>query len=174
MMILLTGGSGCGKSTFAESLCTRLPMPRYYVAAMKPYGAGGAEKVARHRAMRADKGFETLECYTGMAELMLPGRGTTLLECVCNLTANEMFDEQGNMTDPCSRVLAGVENLRAQSQTFIVVTNDVGSDTGDYSPETRAYVAALGRINAELACRADVVCELVCGIPIVLKGALPE
>lgn len=174
MMILLTGGSGCGKSSFAERLCMERPLPRYYIAAMKPYGEGGREKVERHRKMRAGKGFETFECYTEMEKLTLPARGTTLLECVCNLTANEMFDETGNVCDPYARVLAGVENLRGQSETLIVVTNDVGSDAERYSPETRAYVETLGRINAALADMADTVCELVCGIPIVLKGALPE
>lgn len=174
MMILLTGGSGCGKSSFAEKLCVQLPMPRWYIAAMKPYGKGGLEKVERHRRMRAGKGFETFERYTDLAGLTLPAHGTALLECICNLTANEMFDDRGGRTDPYERVLEGVERLRAQSDTLIVITNDVGSDTGGYSPETQAYIAALGRINAELARRADTVCELVCGIPIVLKGALPE
>ena len=42
MMILLTGGSGCGKSSFAERLCMEMPLPRYYIAAMKPYGEGRA------------------------------------------------------------------------------------------------------------------------------------
>ena len=46
MMILLTGGSGCGKSSFAERLCMEMPLPRYYIAAMKPYGEGGMEKVS--------------------------------------------------------------------------------------------------------------------------------
>ena len=174
MMILLTGGSGCGKSSFAERLCMKSALPRYYIAAMKPYGEGGMEKVERHRRMRAGKGFETFECYTEMEKLALPARGTTLLECVCNLTANEMFDETGKCSDPYERVLADVENLRRQSETLIVVTNDVGSDAEGYSPETQAYVAVLGRINAALAGMADTVCELVCGIPIVLKGALPE
>ena len=85
-----------------------------------------------------------------------------------------MFDETGKCSDPYERVLADVENLRRQSETLIVVTNDVGSDAESYSPETQAYVAVLGRINAALAGMADTVCELVCGIPIVLKGALPE
>ena len=34
--------------------------------------------------------------------------------------------------------------------------------------------AGLMRCAAALADMADTVCELVCGIPIVLKGALPE
>lgn len=174
MMILLTGGSGCGKSTFAEKLCVQLPAPRYYIAAMRPYGPGGREKVARHRAMRAGNGFETIERYTALDTLRLEAAGgTALLECICNLTANEMFDENGVQSDPVRRVLDGVAALRAQCETLVVVTNDVGSDCGEYSASTRGYIAALGQINAALAAQADAVCELVCGIPLVLKGALP-
>lgn len=173
-MILLTGGSACGKSSYAESLCLRFPQPRYYIAAMRPYGDGSAEKIQRHRDLRRGKGFETIERYTDLSGLVLPERGTALLECICNLTANEMFDEAGNLTDPYDAVMSGVEALRRQCENLVVVTNDVGSDSRGYDPGTRAYVRALGRINAALAQQADAVYELVCGIPLALKGELPE
>ncbi len=172
MMILFTGGSGCGKSFYAESLCLRFPGPRWYIAAMQPYGDGSEAKIARHREMRSGKGFETIERYTDLAGLTLPERGTALLECICNLTANEMFDEQGNMIDPRQTVLDGVDALARQCDHLVVVTNDVGGDNKDYDPGTRAYVRALGEINAKLAQKADVVYELVCGIPILLKGEM--
>lgn len=172
MMILLTGGSACGKSSYAESLCVRFDRPRYYIAAMRPYGEGSAEKIARHHRLREGKGFETVERYTDLAGLTLPERGTVLLECICNLTANEMFDEAGNQTDPFDAVMAGVAALRRQCDRLVVVTNDVGSDNKNYDPGTKAYVRALGRINAALAQQADAVYELVCGIPLVLKGEL--
>lgn len=168
MMILLTGGSACGKSSYAEKLCVEMEGPRYYIAAMQPFGEGGAEKIARHRAMRAGKGFQTVERYTDLAGLVLPERGCALLECICNLTANEMFDATGAMRDPCEAVLTGVDALRRQCENLVVVTNDVGSDNKDYDPGTRAYIRALGRINAILAQQADEVYELVCGIPLRL------
>ncbi len=174
MLILLTGGSACGKSSFAESLCVRFPAPRYYLAAMQPFGPGSAEKIARHRQMRAGKGFETIERYTDYAALRLPQRGTALLECICNLTANEMFDAEGRVRDPAAAVLSGVDRLRAQCENLVIITNEVGSELENYAEGTRAYLRALGAINRSLAARADCVCELVCGIPIVLKGALPE
>ncbi len=172
MMILLTGGSACGKSSYAESLCLRFDGPRYYIAAMRPYGEGSAEKIERHRQMRLGKGFETIERYTDLAGLTLPQRGTVLLECICNLTANEMFDEVGNQSDPYDAVLEGVSALKNRCETLVVVTNDVGSDNKNYDPGTKDYVRALGRINAALAQKADAVYELVCGIPLVLKGEL--
>ena len=173
MLILVTGGAANGKSRYAESLCMRAPGPRFYLAAMQPYGAEGEARIPRHRAMREGKGFETIERYTDYASLVLPARGTALLECICNLTANEMFDENGNVSDPVERVIAGVDALCAQCETLIAVTNDVGSDGVSYTPETEAYIAALGAINRALAARADVVIELVAGIPIPLKGELP-
>ena len=173
MMILLTGGSACGKSSYAEEICMRGPEPRFYLAAMQPYGEEGRRKVERHRLLRAGKGFETIERYTGYASLQLPARGTALLECICNLTANEMFDENGNQTDPFERVLAGVEHLAEQCERLVVVTNDVGSDGICYEESTMDYVRVLGKLNAALAARADTVIEMVAGIPILWKGELP-
>lgn len=174
MMILLTGGSGCGKSAYAERLCQSFPQPRYYIAAMRPYGEDSRAKILRHREMRSGKGFETIERYTDLKSLVIPQRGTVLLECICNLTANEMFDSEGNASEPYQTVMDGVEALCGQCDKLIVVTNDVGSDGGEYDCGTKAYVRAMGRINAALAQQADTVCELVCGIPIILKGELPE
>ena len=49
----------------------------------------------RHRKMRAGKGFETVECYTGLKNLDFPENAVVLLECMSNLAANEMFEEKG-------------------------------------------------------------------------------
>ena len=173
MIILLTGGSACGKSSFAEELCLGLPLPRYYIAAMQPYGAEGEERIRRHRKLREGKGFETIERYTALDGLRLPGRGTALVECICNLTANEMFHGEGSFRDPCESVLRGTAALAEQCDNLVIITNDVGSDAIEYGEGTNAYVKAMGRINAALAEKADTVCELVCGIPLILKGRLP-
>ena len=171
MLILLTGGSACGKSSYGETLAVQGPKPLYYVAAMEPYDEECLQKIARHRALRADKGFETVERYTGVDALKLPqAGGTVLLECLCNLTANEMYIQPDAPVDPVPKVVAGVENLMGQTDTLIVITNDVGSDDEAYSEETRAYIRALGEINARVAAMADLVYELVAGIPICLKG----
>ena len=172
-MILLIGGSGCGKSYYGEKICVSAPAPRYYLAAMQPYGEEGEKRIARHRAMRAGKGFETIERYRDYAALKLPSKGTALLECAANLTANEMFDDNGNQSDPVERVLSGVDALLPQCETLVVITNEIGSDGIVYSPSTTDYIRALGKINAALAEKADTVIEMAAGIPILLKGKLP-
>ncbi len=172
-MILLTGGSACGKSTFAEHLLIMRAQPRYYIAAMRPYGSEGVLRIERHRAMRADKGFITIERYTDMAGLKLPLRGTVLLECLCNLTANEMFDEEGVGDEASDAVIRGLENLREQASELIVVTNEVGSGKESFNDQTPGYIEVLGRVNRRAAEMSDTVLELVCGIPLVIKGDMP-
>ena len=172
MMILLTGGAACGKSAYGEELCLQAPLPRYYLAAMRPFGEEGRRRVQRHRRLRTGKGFQTIERYTDYAALRLPAGCTALLECVGNLTANEMFDSNGQWRDPTEPVLNGVEALRQQCGLLVVVTNEVGSDGYPYPAGTAAYIEALGRINALLAARADRVVELVAGIPLTVKGVL--
>ncbi|MDR0858095.1 MAG: bifunctional adenosylcobinamide kinase/adenosylcobinamide-phosphate guanylyltransferase, partial [Oscillospiraceae bacterium] len=99
MTILLTGGSANGKSTYAEKLAAAFPEPRVYIAAMQPHGEGAREKIERHREMRRGKGFISLERYTDVGTIPLEAGSTVLLECMCNLTANELFDDAGNIDE---------------------------------------------------------------------------
>ncbi|MGI6216760.1 MAG: bifunctional adenosylcobinamide kinase/adenosylcobinamide-phosphate guanylyltransferase [Coriobacteriales bacterium] len=172
MFLLLTGGSACGKSTYAEEMVLKYGKPRFYVATMRPYGDESLSKIARHRKMRAEKGFETIEKQTDVQDIELPAGSTVLLECICNLTSNEMFDAEGNMTDVRQKVIDSVLSLVKKAQNTVVVTNEVGAEYQDYGDLTPEYVKAIGDINRALASAADNVYEMVCGIPIVLKGEL--
>ena len=88
MMTVVTGGSGSGKSAFAEDKIVSFgPAKRIYIATMHPYDEESHKRVARHQKMRAGKGFETVECYTGLKNLDFPENAVVLLECMSNLAA---------------------------------------------------------------------------------------
>jgi adenosylcobinamide kinase/adenosylcobinamide-phosphate guanylyltransferase len=139
---------------------------------MRPFGEESQRKIDRHREMRRDKGFDSVERYTDIAGAEFEQNASVLLECMCNLTANEMFDDNGNIDETAyERILAGVLSLEKRCENLIVVTNDVGSDVlGQYDDSTMRYVEILGKLNIELAKRFDVVYELVAGIPLLIKG----
>ena len=173
MLTLVIGGSGSGKSTYAENLLVSRPGKRIYIACMLPYGREADERIARHRTLRAGKGFETVEQYTDIARVSLPENGTALIECLCNLVANEMFEKDGAGANAADAVVSGVIALSEHCREVVAVTNDVSSAGDELDGPTRAYVEALGNVNARLAQRADRVIELVAGIPRMLKGELP-
>ena len=170
MRILLTGGSACGKSSYAEALAARFSGARYYLATMRPYDDECVRKITRHQEQRREFRFTTIEKETDLGSVILPNRGIVLLECMCNWLANEMFDEVGNFRDPSEKMFAAIEHLAEQCEHLIVVTNEVGCDCMSFGEGTKRYIELLGRMNAILAAQFDTVLELVCGIPIVLKG----
>ncbi len=166
MIALITGGSGCGKSTYAEKLIARMPgEKRIYIATMQVYDEESVKRVARHRAQRADKGFITVERPKDMGGLSVEPGSTVLLEDVPNLLANEMFD--GGCADD---ILPGLEALARKSANLVVVTNDVFCDGIVYPESTQEYIRRLAALNAALAQTADYVCEVVYSIPVSIKG----
>ena len=169
MMHLITGGSGSGKSAYAEQHVMEAgEKKRIYVATMMPYGEEGKMRVKRHREMRKEKQFETLECYTGLEAVTIPQGSAVLLECVSNLTANEMYDPSGAGEDTVRAVVRGILNLKRQADPLIVVTNEVFSDGITYDDSTMQYLHYLGEINQQLAAHAERVTEVVYGIPVAL------
>jgi adenosylcobinamide kinase/adenosylcobinamide-phosphate guanylyltransferase len=168
---LITGGTKCGKSRLAESLLDKNTDRKFYIATMKPFGEEAFAAIERHRMTRMNKGFETIEKYTDLHELELPQNSYILLECIANLCANEMF-KYSEITDPTDNIIRGIRHLRSRAETFVIVTNNVGSDGVDYSAETQKYIEAMGQLNALIAGLSDNVIECVYGIPVVLKGNL--
>ncbi|MCD8347400.1 MAG: bifunctional adenosylcobinamide kinase/adenosylcobinamide-phosphate guanylyltransferase [Lachnospiraceae bacterium] len=218
---LVTGGSGSGKSAYAEDCVSRLLADRYgegkvcpdsnrgaekkanahcvtslrcvYIATMIPYGEDGKRRVERHRRLRREKHFETIECYTGLEFLWLDtalhdtsrkeatAAGTVsgerrpeteyvvLLECMSNLVANEVFEPNGAGDGTVEAILRGIESLRRQARHLIVVTNEVFSDGVSYDAETMRYLSYLGAVNQAMAAQADMVTEVVYGIPVTVK-----
>lgn len=171
MIHLVTGGSASGKSAYAEGLAMECGGRRYYVATMRPWGEEGRRRIERHREMRKDKQFTTMECCTGLEHLTLGGTEgrTVLLECMSNLVANEQFEAGGTDCEICARIENGIRHLQKQAGDLIIVTNEVFSDGQAYEPETMRYIGLLGQVNKKLAAMADRVTEVVCGIPLPVK-----
>lgn len=171
MIILIIGGSGSGKSEFAEQMAETLNHGELiYLATMKPVGEEGRQRVARHRRMRKDKGFATVECATHLERITGSKRQTILLECISNLLANEMFDEEGGREKAGEAVLAEVKRLGAETAHMIIVTNNVFADGMEYDEYTKQYLKEIAAVNEELARWADKVIEVVYGIPLLLKA----
>lgn len=169
MLILVSGGSGSGKSAFAEGLVVSSGLEqRIYLATMQVWDYESVRRVERHRQMRAGKGFDTVECPTGLAQVVLPEESAILLEDLTNLAANEYFGPEGKER-AFDRVLEGVRHAAAQGALLVVVGNELFSDGMDYDGETAAYLELLARLNRAVAQMADRVYEVVCGIPIPWK-----
>jgi adenosylcobinamide kinase/adenosylcobinamide-phosphate guanylyltransferase len=180
MFVLITGGSGSGKSAYAEKIAVSLAGKRdkpalYYVATMEVYGEEGRKKVERHRILRAGKGFKTIEQPVDVMETleyMKNDNKIVLLECMSNLAANEMFslEEVKAVEDVVDKICKEISILAQETSDLIIVTNNVFEDGIDYETATKNYIEVLGRINKQLAAMADAVTEVVVGIPVPVKG----
>lgn len=206
MLHIVYGGSASGKSSYAESFAMSLQGEGrlLYIATMYPYKWNTTEidpetmqRIERHRAMRADKGFDTVECYRHVEHIVAKRQDVLLLECMSNLLANEMYLEQdsddGGLAETMSevektgvgmsetlspvskKIVQALVNLSTRVQDVVIVTNDVFSDGGSltYDESTREYVKNLAEINCALAREAATVTEVVCGSPVIVKKNHP-
>ncbi len=156
----------------AEKILTAYNVPRFYIATMEPFGSEAKEAIARHRKIREGKSFNTIEKYTDISEIKLPQNCAVLLECMCNLCANEMFSAKEK--NPAKKIIRDTEMLIKNTEIFVAVTNQVGGDGIKYFPETMEYIKQMGLLNNSLAALADAVIEAVFGIPVLFKGVLPK
>lgn len=176
-MVLVVGGSGSGKSLYAEKTAVSLAqagMKKYYLATMQVFDDEGRKKVEKHRDLRNGKDFFTIEQPTRISdalEKMEDEDRTVLLECISNLTANEMFSEEKANTEiqVTDNVIRDIKLLKEQTNHLVVVSNNVFEDGITYDETTMEYIHAMGKINQKLAALADRVVEVVAGIPVVIK-----
>lgn len=186
MMVLVIGGSGSGKSAYAEEVAVSLYRQtisskekpsagkKYYLATMQVYDEEGQRRVNRHKALRSGKGFLTIEQPVSIEralDKMEVGNHVALLECISNLTANEMFSQEKIILEPqiVEKIINGITMLKEKTAHLIVVSNNVFEDGAVYDKGTMEYIHAMGVINQRLSVLAEQVVEVTVGIPINLK-----
>lgn len=191
MIAFVYGGSGSGKSEYAEQMILRCSKAdsRYYIATMKAYGEEGRQRVLRHRTLRSGKHFHTIECPVNLplalGSIPDPSGASILLECVSNLTANEMFDRDADadsqvpdsiQTDSeiadhlfAEHLVQDISLLCSRVRNAVIVSNNIFDDGADYDILTVRYMKRLGEINRAIAAMADSVTEVVAGIPVKIR-----
>ena len=182
MLVLIIGGSGSGKSAYAEEYTVRISGERtkYYLATMRVFDEESRKKIEKHRKQRSGKGFVTIEQPISICEALEkmddfgknPAEGrTALLECMSNLVANEMFSNEipSSHEAVTDKVIRETELLNRELEHLVIVTNNVFEDGLIYDEITTEYMKALGAANEKLAVMADRVVEIVVGIPIIIK-----
>jgi len=110
MMILVIGGSGSGKSSYAEKIVvcrsrgmipsgenfSDINMKRYYLATMQIFDEEGYQKAERHRKLRSKKEFLTIEQPTQIQlRTLKSSRASNVLTITGSGTHEKMGSTQG-------------------------------------------------------------------------------
>ncbi len=192
MISLVCGGSGSGKSEFAENLVLSSGLEkRFYIATMKVFDEDGKNRVEKHRKLRGNKNFITIEetMQSGNLEDAVEKikrilsdekspqkrKSAVLLECLSNLLADEMFLPDGKILsadEAFSKVSGGLCSLFSAGDfisEIVVVSNNIFDDGLSYDETTKSYMRALARINEFAAGNAGRVYEVVAGIALKIK-----
>ena len=168
---LILGGAASGKSRFAEQLVVRTGLPRTYIATAQAFDDEMAQKIRKHIADRGDS-WVTIEEPLDLPETLgkLDAGSATLLDCATLWLSNAMLAEQALDT----RSAALLDQVAAAAGPLVIVSNEVGQGIVPDTKLGRSFRAAQGRLNQDLAAAADLVVLVVAGLPMVLKGQLPE
>jgi len=165
-LTLVLGGARSGKSRHAESLITALPPPWIYVATAQGLDDEMARRIAEHRARRSD-GWQTVEAPRHLALALhdAPGGAPILIDCLTLWLSNLLLAD-ADIDRECDRLDAA---LCRRSGPVVLVANEVGLGIVPDNALARRFRDAAGRLNQQMAARADSVVFVAAGIPLQLK-----
>lgn len=174
--ILITGGSGSGKSRYAEGLFGADERVSYIAPGTVPDAAVDvewAERVAVHRERRpahwitVETGDITTALRAGPPPLLLDCLGTWLARYLDEAMAWERpRSEWQNAFDVQLADL--VTAWRDVPGRVVAVTNEVGWGLVSEHRSGRLFTDLLGRVNTAMAAASDEVILVVAGRPIVV------
>ena len=92
-----------------------------------------------------------------------------LIDCATMWLSNHLLSDH-DLPAAQAELLAAIDTCAAD---LVIVSNEVGHSIVPQNPLARRFREAQGRLNIDLAGRADLVVQISVGLPLVLKGQLP-
>lgn len=171
-MILVIGGSASGKSAYAEQRLAALSGPKIYLATMESRDTESRTRIERHRALRADRDFRTIECPRALHQAEIGSEDNVLLECLSNLAANEMFLPDGSIRgerETATLLTDEMTGLAKRCRKLIVVGNLLTEAGTAYAGMTELWLRAFSEAQNRLAQEAEEVWRVTLGLPERIK-----
>jgi adenosylcobinamide kinase/adenosylcobinamide-phosphate guanylyltransferase len=176
-IILITGGSRSGKSTYAQNIAESISGTRTYIATCPYIDEEMEERIRKHKEARRSSSWQTIEETTGLAEALRISKESRVILVDClTLWVNNLMYETEQRGEGFSEELMStlskevIEVCSDLSGTVIFVTNEVGLGIIPDNPASRLYRDIAGRCNQIIASRADSVIFMISGLPLIIKG----
>lgn len=168
---LVLGGANSGKSALGERLVRSAGKRLVYIATAQAFDAEMEAKIARHRAQRGTD-WRTVETPHDAAKALesVTGDEAALLDCATLWLSNHLLAES-DVEAEADRLIAALAACRGP---VVVVSNETGLGVVPDNALARRFRAAQGHLNQRLAAEAGLVVFVAAGLPMVLKGELPE
>ncbi|WP_431023717.1 bifunctional adenosylcobinamide kinase/adenosylcobinamide-phosphate guanylyltransferase [Halomonas sp. H5] len=175
MIAFIGGGARSGKSGYAERLARQWWGERggelWYLATARAGDGEMAERIARHRRQRGE-GWQTLEAPLALdaaLDEVAPGE-TVLLDCLTLWASQWRYGGGGSDAEGRALLAKVLGEAKRRRIALVVVSNDINEGLPAEDGETRAFVAFLQGLHRDLAAEADLVVQVVAGLPWVWKG----
>ena len=167
-IVLITGGSRSGKSSYAEKMALELSPNPVYLATARIWDEEFRERVRRHQARRGPQ-WTNIEEEKNMSRHDLSGR-VVVVDCLTLWCTNFFFDLESDVDRALEAAKAEFDRFTAQDATFLFVTNEIGMGGTSDNEIQRKFTDLQGWMNQYAASRADEVILMVSGIPVKIKG----
>lgn len=165
-LTLVLGGAASGKSRHAEKLITDTGLGPVYVATAQAFDDEMRAKISRHREQRGPA-WRTIEAPLdpGAALGSCRAGDAVLIDCATLWLTNLVLGEQ----DLDAALAAFWTALGTCAAPVVIVSNEVGQGIVPDNALSRRFRNAQGRLNQDLAGRADRVDAVMAGLPLRLK-----
>ena len=169
-LTFVLGGAASGKSGFAESLIYKGDCTPLYVATAQVFDEEMAKKVEIHREMRGANWQTVEEPLNIDAALKRASAGQPILiDCATLWLTNVILGEHDIVAYRAKLFQA----LSTAAGPVVIVSNEVGYGIVPENALSRRFRNEQGRLNQEIAERADTVITVIAGLPLVVKGEMP-
>lgn len=179
-IVLVTGGSRSGKSTFAEKILEGKDNV-LYIATAKVTDEEMKKRIEIHKKSRNQK-WSTYEGFKNLDKILEKDNNKyVMLECIGTMVTNLMFDKNIDFDTISLEEIAKLEKeikdevkkvittAKEKDKELIIVTNEVGWSIVPGYRLGRIFSDILGHVNQYIGSLSDEAYMVACGFPIKLK-----
>jgi len=175
-VIMVTGGSRSGKSSWAQKTAESMSVRRVFIATCPVVDDEMQERVRKHRQARDERSWHTIEEPLDIAGAIDSSHEfpVALVDCLTLWINNLMYRaEKENKAITETDIAAGcrivIDAAKRHPGTVLFVTNEVGMGIIPENALARLYRDLAGRCNQVIAGACDRVVFMVSGLPMEIK-----